>query len=96
MTRVNVYAGGAGFYIIRGGPDGDAAVRDRRTSTTAVLPGPAPRKADGFPTTKAYYEIPVVIQDRAFNADGSLFYPDARVWFDENGRPYNPRGEFTP
>jgi len=30
MTRLNVYAGPAGFYIIRGGPDGDDAVVDRR------------------------------------------------------------------
>ncbi|MDH4178660.1 MAG: bilirubin oxidase, partial [Thermoleophilia bacterium] len=28
MTRLNVYAGPAGFYIIRGGPDGDDAVLD--------------------------------------------------------------------
>ena len=96
MTRVNVYAGGAGFYIIRGGPDGDGAVRDRRTGAAAVLPGPAPRKGDGFPSTKAYREIPVVIQDRAFNADGSLFYPDSRTFFDGIVRPFIPRGEFSP
>ena len=33
MTRLNVYAGPAGFYIIRGGPAGDKAVLDS---------GPAP------------------------------------------------------
>ena len=42
MTRLNVYAGPAGFYIIRGGPAGDKAVLDSRTGTPAVLPGPAP------------------------------------------------------
>ncbi|MCG6925594.1 MAG: bilirubin oxidase, partial [Acidobacteria bacterium] len=31
MTRLNVYAGPAGFYIIRGGPDGDDGVVDTRT-----------------------------------------------------------------
>jgi FtsP/CotA-like multicopper oxidase with cupredoxin domain len=30
MTRLNVYAGPAGFFIIRGGPEGDGAVLDSR------------------------------------------------------------------
>ena len=42
MTRLNVYAGPAGFYIIRGGPAGDDAVLDSRSGKPAVLPGPAP------------------------------------------------------
>jgi FtsP/CotA-like multicopper oxidase with cupredoxin domain len=82
MTRLNVYAGPAGFYIIRGGPDGDKAVLDTRTGLTAVLPGPAPKEGDKFPPNKTYYEIPIAIQDRAFNADGSLFYPNTREFFD--------------
>ena len=82
MTRLNVYAGPAGFYIIRGGPDGDKAVLDTRTGLPAVLPGPAPKEGDKFPSNKAYYEIPIAIQDRAFNTDGSLFYPDTREFFD--------------
>ena len=83
MTRLNVYAGPAGFYIIRGGPAGDQAVLDSRTSKPAVLPGPAPADGDAFPPTKTYYEVPVAIQDRAFNTDGSLFYPDSREFFDD-------------
>ena len=82
MTRLNVYAGPAGFYIVRGGPAGDAAVLDSRFGTPAVLPGPAPKENDPFPPNKSYYEIPIAIQDRAFNADGSLFYPDSRTFFD--------------
>jgi spore coat protein A len=82
MTRLNVYAGPAGFYLIRGGPGGDAAVIDTRFGTTAVLPGPAPKENDKFPPNKTYYEIPIAIQDRAFNTDGSLFYPDSREFFD--------------
>jgi len=82
MTRLNVYAGPAGFYIIRGGPDGDGAVIDSRFGTPAVLPGPAPKENDKFPPNKTYYEIPIAIQDRSFNADGSLFYPDTREFFD--------------
>ena len=71
MTRVNVYAGPAGFYLIRGGP-GDLA--------GSVLPGPAPREGDAAGTP--YYEIPIVIQDKSFNSDGSLFYPDNRAFFE--------------
>jgi len=82
MTRLNVYAGPAGFYIIRGGPAGDGAVLDSLTGLPAVLPGPAPKENDTFPSGKAYYEIPIAIQDRAFNADGSLFYPNTREFFD--------------
>jgi spore coat protein A, manganese oxidase len=96
MTRLNVYAGPAGFYIVRGGPQGDASVRDRLSGTPAVLPGPAPRENDKFPSNKTYYEIPIAIQDRSFNADGSLFYPDTRAFFDEIAGPYIPVTDISP
>ncbi len=96
MTRLNVYAGPAGFYIIRGGPAGDDAVRDSRSGQSAILPGPAPRENDKFPPNKTYYEIPIAIQDRAFNADGSLFYPDTRAFNDGITGPYLPAGPFSP
>jgi len=96
MTRLNVYAGPAGFYIIRGGPDGDAAVIDSRFGTPAVLPGPAPKENDKFPPNKTYYEIPIAIQDRSFNNDGSLFYPDTREFFDEIVGDFIPDGKFSP
>ena len=96
MTRLNVYAGPAGFYIIRGGPDGDKAVLDSRTGLSAVLPGPAPKEGDKFPLSKIYYEIPIAIQDRAFNTDGSLFYPDTRAFFDEFAGPYIPETDLSP
>jgi FtsP/CotA-like multicopper oxidase with cupredoxin domain len=60
MTRVNVYAGPAGFYLLRGG---------KTDLPTGMLPS-------------GKYEIPLVIQDRAFNADGSLFFPDNRAYFE--------------
>jgi spore coat protein A len=82
MTRLNVYAGPAGFFLVRGGPEGDKAIRDSRSGTTAVLPSPAPREGDMLPSNKTYYEIPIAVQDRSFNADGSLFYPDTREFFD--------------
>ncbi len=94
MTRVNVYAGPAGFYLIRGGPDD--MVLDSRDGTTAILPGPAPGK--GIDPLGTFYEIPIAIQDRAFNAANAqglneLFYPDNRAFFEglntvAQGSPY--------
>jgi len=95
MTRLNVYAGPAGFYIVRGGPSGDAAVLDSRGGA-AVLPGPAPQADDPFPPDKTYYEIPIAIQDRSFNTDGSLFYPDTRAFFDEFAGPFIPDSNVPP
>src|SRR4030042_1222155 len=43
-------------------------------------PGPAPGAGDN--PFGVYYEIPIAIQDRSFNADGSLFYPDHRAFFE--------------
>lgn len=71
MTRCNVYAGPAGFYLLRGGP---------RDEVGGALPGPAPKAGDA-PGTK-YYEIPIAIQDRSFNDDGSLFFPSDRAFFE--------------
>jgi FtsP/CotA-like multicopper oxidase with cupredoxin domain len=96
MTRLNVYAGPAGFYIIRGGPEGDGAVLDTRSGAVAVLPGPAPKENDKFPPNKTYYEIPIAVQDRSFNSDGSLFYPNTREFFDGIVGDYIPAGEFSP
>jgi spore coat protein A, manganese oxidase len=94
MTRLNVYAGPAGFYLIRGGPDD--VVLDSRDGTLAVLPGPAPKANDKFPPNKNYYEIPIAIQDRSFNTDGSLFYPDTREFFDGIVGDFIPDGDFSP
>jgi FtsP/CotA-like multicopper oxidase with cupredoxin domain len=71
MTRNNVYAGPAGFYMLRGGAD------DLPSGGPGGLPGGA-------------YEIPLVIQDKSFNADGSLFYPNSRAFFDGYAGPYIP------
>jgi len=85
ITRLNVYAGPAGFYLLRGGsadlPGG-------------VLPGPAPAHGDLSGTP--YHEIPIVIQDRSFNLDGSLFYPDSRQFFDGYEGPYIPDSDISP
>ena len=96
MTRLNVYAGPAGFFLIRGGPDGDDAIVDSRFGTPALLPGPAPKENDKFPSNKTYYEIPIAVQDRAFDTDGSLFYPDTRAFFDGFTGPYIPDSNVSP
>jgi FtsP/CotA-like multicopper oxidase with cupredoxin domain len=96
MTRLNVYAGPAGFFLVRGGPEGDKAIRDSRTNTTAVLPSPAPNEGDMFPPNKTYYEIPIAVQDRSFNTNGSLFYPDTRAFFDGYPGPYIPETDVSP
>jgi spore coat protein A, manganese oxidase len=92
MTRLNVYAGPAGFYIIRGGPDDE--VIHSVTGLPAILPGPAPSLGD--PPATRYYEIPIAIQDRSFNADGSLFYPASREFFDGIAGPYIPFSDLSP
>jgi spore coat protein A len=51
ITRLNIYAGLAGFYLIRD-----------KNEQSLNLP-------------KGNYEIPLLIVDRSFNADGSLYYP---------------------
>jgi spore coat protein A, manganese oxidase len=96
MTRLNVYAGPAGFFLVRGGPSGDKQILDTRTGTTAVLPSPAPNEGDRFPPNKTYYEIPIAVQDRSFDDDGSLFYPDTRAFFDGITGPYIPETDISP
>jgi FtsP/CotA-like multicopper oxidase with cupredoxin domain len=58
ITRLNVYAGLAGMYVIR-----DAA--DEFEKPMGDAPG-LPDRA---------HEMPLVIQDKTFNSDGSLAYP---------------------
>ncbi len=90
MTRSNVYAGPAGFWLIRDPKTGETGLK------SGILPGPAPKLGDtftktNFPATskssgrEQYREIPIVIQDRSFNADGSLFYPANRAFFEGLG-----------
>jgi FtsP/CotA-like multicopper oxidase with cupredoxin domain len=83
MTRVNVYSGLAGFWILRD-----------ESEDGLNLPGPAPRPGDAAGTR--YYEIPMAIQDRTFNTDGSLFYPSSRAFFDEYAGPYAPETDVSP
>ena len=83
MTRANVYAGMAGFWMLH--DEVEAAMN---------LPGPYPKLDD--PAGTKYYDVPIAIQDRTFNADGSLFYPDSRSFFDEYEGPYRPETHVPP
>jgi len=87
MTRLNVYAGPAGFYLIRGGSEDLNLGYNPPSGTlgTGVKPG-------------TITEIPIAIQDRSFNADGSLFYPDNREFFGDvpPGGPFIPISDVSP
>lgn len=82
LVRQNLYAGPVGFYLLRGGP-GDLPA--------GTLPGLSAR----VPSLRTY-EIPLIIQDRSFNADGSLFYPGSRDFFDGFAGPYIPQSDISP
>jgi spore coat protein A len=66
ITRLNVYAGLAGGYLIRDDLD------------TGQAGGPL-----GLPVGK--YELPLILQDKQFNADGTLAYAQGmgRLWAPE-------------
>ena len=66
ITRLNVYAGLAGFYILR-------TLLEERLNLPC---GP--------------YEIPMMIQDKSFHEDGSLFYPDNATPPVDNPVPSTP------
>ena len=86
MTRTNVYTGPAGFYLLRNGPDDVNLGYNRPGLTLNVGVNPA----------DVITEIPLAIQDRSFNEDGSLFYPDSRVFFDGFTGPYAPTSDIAP
>ncbi len=83
MTRLNVYAAGAGFWMIRDALDGETGL------VSGVLPGPAPKAGDdpnGNPAVRnAIREIPLAIQPKSFNADGTQYYPADRAFFEGLG-----------
>lgn len=95
LTRLNVYGMGAGFWLIRapgGGEDGLAG--------QSVLPGPAPAMGEDpnfDPLVRdTIREIPLVLQDKSFNTDGSLFYPKNRAFFEglSDGQTYDRNASF--
>ena len=121
ITRLNVYAAGAGFWLIREEDDGETGL------ISGTLPGPAPqlgedpnciagmddddyddddrdrgkkgdkskkgdkgKKGDKEPpkgkcVRDRIREIPIALQDKSFNEDGTLFYPADRAFFEGLG-----------
>jgi spore coat protein A, manganese oxidase len=78
ITRLNVYAGLAGFYLIRDDEE------------------------DALNLPSGQYEIPLMIQDRSFAADGTLLYPPPQngthpMWMQEFfGQNVCVNGRATP
>jgi spore coat protein A len=83
LTRLNVRAGLHGMYIIRGG-DSDLDL--------GQLPGPAPQPGD--PPGLRYYEIPLILGDASFNADGTMYLPRVNAF--GGGGPYVPATDIPP
>ena len=83
ITRLNVYAASAGFWLIRDDNDGETGLLG------GVLPQPAPlvgQDPNGDPAVRAAIrEIPIAIQPKSFNADGSQYYPADRAFFEGLG-----------
>jgi FtsP/CotA-like multicopper oxidase with cupredoxin domain len=86
MTRLNVYAGPAGFYLLRGGNEDRDLGFNRPSEVLGV----------GVIPSQVITEIPLAIQDRTFRTDGSLFFPDSRAYFDGITGPYVPNSDLSP
>ncbi len=84
-TRLNDYMGEVGFYFLRGGAF---------DAPPGVLPGPAPGVND--PPGTRHYELPMILADKSFNRDGSLFYPTSREFFGDTTGPYVPQTDINP
>ena len=68
VTRLNAYAGMAGFYIIRGGID------------TGIPDDPKTKKIEN-PLPAGRFEVGLAIQDKQFLSDGRLWFPAmAQTW----------------
>ena len=82
ITRLNVYAGLAGFYLLRDDhEDGLNLPKDQ-----PLYPGDENSPIEHF-------EIPLVIQDRAFTSDGQLYYPSETFVIEENNEHSAMPGE---
>lgn len=86
LTRLTVYAGAASFYLMR---DNERALTDTRTGFTATSPA-NPNNVYGRDYPSIGSDLPLIIQDKSFNEDGSLFYPSSRSYFDNYQGPYYP------
>ena len=75
VTRLNVYAGLAGFYFLRGADEENDNLPG--WSGDDLVQEVAPAGASGTFNPNPYLpEIEIVIQDRMFDADGQLYFPN--------------------
>jgi spore coat protein A len=71
-TRINVYAGLAGAYLLT---DPDLGLPTGMTATGLLNGPPDPNDPSNNPTDEL--TIPLVLQDRMFDTTGQLYFPDA-------------------
>jgi spore coat protein A len=79
VTRLNAYAGMAGFYLIRDGLDTGAgdnpATPNVNEQNPLGLPANTPGVGANGNAITNNYEIPIAIQDKQFLSDGRLWFP---------------------
>ena len=89
LTRLNVYAAGAGFWLVRGKHSTYDLYEYDCEGKKQALPGPPPvygEDPNGDPAVRMKIrEIPLAIQSMSFYDNGALFYPANRLFFDGIG-----------
>ncbi len=75
VTRLNVYAGLAGFYFLRG-PEEEAAQLPGWSGDDLVQEVAPPGTYGTFNPEPYLPEIEIAIQDRMFDTDGGLYFPN--------------------
>ena len=89
ITRLNVYAAGAGFWLVRTKTEADSFIGKDCEGNDQVLPGPPSvygEDPNGDPSVRSKIrEIPIAIQPMTFYDDGSLFFPANRLFASECG-----------
>jgi FtsP/CotA-like multicopper oxidase with cupredoxin domain len=115
ISRNTVYAGQAGFWLIRGNytdPQnkalvasdtganvlpGSAAVTGRPTHPSLSYGGVKGCDANADAACRAVIrEIPLLLQDRNFNSDGSFYYPASRDEANTYAASWNPATQAVP
>jgi len=75
VTRLNVYAGMAGFYFLRD-PNENALMLPGFSSDDLVQEVAPPGASGVFNTSPYLPEIEIAIQDRMFDTNGQLYFPN--------------------
>lgn len=75
LTRINVYAGMAGFYFLRGTDEENDKLPGYLQDDLVKEVTPAGKVADALHPGAYLPEIEIVIQDRMFDTNGQLYYP---------------------